>query len=238
MRIDVPTSIRLVAAAATSSHMSGSGLVIPGEKLSPSQMPSNPSFSMSWARRWMPAASRAAPPRSSSGMFSARRMWSDLSRKTDDPDGSLLANELDLGAVRGGQPREPLDDRPGGRTGSEHWPAGPSPLRRAEAEVERVQPDLGEPPAAELDLGHRALQADRVLGEAARGPRVPDPVGVAGGGRGRQPEALGEVPRLLRDGLVLDDEVAERVEDRLALVELDAAVQVRAVAEHDVGAGA
>ncbi len=70
----MPTSILVVAAAATSSHMSGSGRVMPGEKLSPSQIPSNPSRSMSRARRWMPSASSAAPSRSSSGMFSARRM--------------------------------------------------------------------------------------------------------------------------------------------------------------------
>ena len=229
----------LVAAAATSSHMSGSGRVMPGEKLSPSQMPSNPSRSMSWARRCDAGGveRRAAAVEQRHVQCEAHGMRTSLvgTGSPDHSDRGGLRDELDLGAVLGGHPGEPLDDHGGGLVAGEQRQAGAVPPRRAEAEVDRVQPDLGEAAAAELHLGHRALQADRVLREAAPGPGVPDPVGVAGGGRGRQPEPLGEVPRLLRDRLVLDDEVAERVEDRLALVELDAAIQVRAVAEHDVG---
>src|SRR5262245_38406592 len=49
-------------------------------------------------------------------------------------------------------------------------------------------------------------------------------------------EALVAVGRDLGDQLVLADEVAQAVEDRLALVELQPAQQMRAMADHEIGA--
>ena len=56
---------------------------------------------------------------------------------------------------------------------------------------------------------------------------------------GVRPEVVGFVvlARQAQQRLVLEDEVTEAVEDRLAFVDLDAAQHVRAVAGEDVGAG-
>ena len=72
------------------------------------------------------------------------------------------------------------------------------------------------------------------------GPLVAVGAGIEEVGRRRlvtEPEASVGLGRKHRDGVVLEQEVAEAVEDRLALVDLDGRDGVDAVSHDDIGAG-
>ncbi len=87
------------------------------------------------------------------------------------------------------------------------------------------------------DRGHHRLPHVLVRRKAL--PIVIRPRVVEIGDAGERPEVLllVRVGGLLEHEIVLEDEVAETVQDRLPFVDLDAADDVRAVAGEDVGAG-
>ena len=69
MKIEVPISMLVVAAAAGSSHSSGSGRITPGIRLSWIHTPSRPACSTMAARAAMPAASSGRSSPSLNGML-------------------------------------------------------------------------------------------------------------------------------------------------------------------------
>ena len=103
--------------------------------------------------------------------------------------------------------------------------------------VNRVENDLGQQPRAEFAARDDALPVDRVGGEAARVVLAAAVVEIRRRVARAQPNGLVVERGLPANGVVLEDEVAETVEYRLAAVYLDAARDVRPMTEKGVRAG-
>src|SRR6185369_240561 len=156
-----------------------------------------------------------------------------VSRRRHDPDAIAI---LHAHAIGPRQPFDPLDDG-GGKLPRRQHRAAALAAWAAEALVDRVDADLGKLTGAivaggrevlpELGMRHVALLAVAGAGieEVGRCRVVAESEALVGdGGKERQ-------------RLVLHDQVADRIEDRLALVELDSERRVRAVPDEDVGPG-
>src|SRR5262245_8308181 len=105
------------------------------------------------------------------------------------------------------------------------------------AEIERIKPHSGKRAIAKLAFGREPfpeLWRGRKAALAAVGARVEE---IGGRCVVRQAEALIGLRRKHFDGVVLEDEIAETVEDRTAAIDLDAEGEMRSMARHHVGAG-
>ena len=132
-------------------------------------------------------------------------------------DSRCRRSRIVLGDLRRGEPR--------------HAAIGAA---RRVAQIHRVQPDFGQPSLLEAGGGDDAL-IPLVAGEHELVPHGVE-LGV-GGGRRVDLVLLVEIARHRFEQIELKDEVAEAVEDRLAVVDLDAADLMRSVADELVGAG-
>ena len=109
--------------------------------------------------------------------------------------------------------------------------------RQSESERNRVQPDAGNLAAAPL-YGRDERFPDLAIGvEPAAIVVRPRLIEVADLRLAAEADRLVRVRWKPEERLVLEDEIADAVEDRLPLVDLDAAHDVRTVADDDVRAG-
>ena len=100
-----------------------------------------------------------------------------------------------------------------------------------------MQRELDQLFAAILRHGDDGFPDRRIGGEAALVEVVARVVEVVDVRRGPEVERLVVFARQAQQRFVLENEIAEAVHDRLALVHLDAAQHVRAVTDEQVGAG-
>src|SRR5215510_6790521 len=153
-------------------------------------------------------------------------------RGRHDPDAIAVLHRHAVGLR---QPADSLDDRGGEFSRRQHRAAALS-ARASEALVDWVDADFGEPPGTIVTGGREVLPELGVRHVALLA------VARAGIKEIRRRRVVPELKTLVSDGgkerqrLILHDQVADRIEDRLAVVELDSERRMRAVPNEDVGA--
>jgi hypothetical protein len=108
--------------------------------------------------------------------------------------------------------------------------------RAAMAEVERIKPHGGKRAIAKLAFGRKPFPEfgrGRKAAPALIGARIEE---IGRRRLVRQAEALIGFRRKHLDGIVLEDEIAKAVKDRMAAIDLDTEREMRAMACHHVGA--
>src|SRR5262245_33634145 len=136
-------------------------------------------------------------------------------------------------------PRKSIDPRQRALRDVAAGEHGPATLwaRAAMAEVERMKPHRRKRAVAKLAFSRQPFPEFRRSRKAALAPIGASIEEISGRRLMRQAEPLISLCRKYLDGVVLEDEIAKAVKDRLAAIDLDAKREMRSMARHHIGTG-